>query len=350
MTYLDLLILYCVHKFQGERSISAVYHLFKGKRSSQTIQDLKLFGLGPLFAIFPGISKKTVEDSREKLLKAGFIADSDSITNSGRDYLSKEWNEHSIPASLNGWKYSAQGRQFWSRLSLFVQTVSNLVGENSRFLPITNNEKDLQWVKHFLLTQKISRKELAASLYDELYSHLSGVSEKEAAVFTYRLSSKNRIGLTTRQLSEYFQTDAAFLELLFKNVLHSLLVKIENGSYSILSHLYQPSSERKTFTASALKTYEMIANGKTIGQIAAARKLKESTIEDHVVEIALNDTDFDLSEFVTAEEMNEMINKILLLQTKQLKKVKESLNHQFSYFQIRLAYAEMRRKNDEKSI
>ncbi|MEH7462882.1 recombinase RecQ, partial [Bacillus thuringiensis] len=36
---LQYTVLYCLKQLKGERTVSSIYHLLKGKRSSQTFQD-----------------------------------------------------------------------------------------------------------------------------------------------------------------------------------------------------------------------------------------------------------------------------------------------------------------------
>ena len=61
LTFLQMIILYCLHKLNGERTIYSIYHLLHGKKSSQTIQDAYLFHLTPFFHTYPTISWQEIE-------------------------------------------------------------------------------------------------------------------------------------------------------------------------------------------------------------------------------------------------------------------------------------------------
>ena len=50
-------------------------------------------------------------------------------------------------------------------------------------------------------------------------------------------------------------------------------------------------------TDSSVKTKQLFDRGMSIDEIATARKLKRSTIEDHFVEMSINDPQFPLSQF-----------------------------------------------------
>lgn len=40
---LQYTLLYCLKQLNGERTVSSIYYLLKGKRSSQTLQDGNMF-------------------------------------------------------------------------------------------------------------------------------------------------------------------------------------------------------------------------------------------------------------------------------------------------------------------
>ena len=59
LTFLQMMILYCLQKINGERTIYSIYHLLHGKKSSQTIQDATFISSSSFFSIhIPTISRK----------------------------------------------------------------------------------------------------------------------------------------------------------------------------------------------------------------------------------------------------------------------------------------------------
>lgn len=53
MTFLQAIVLVQLQRIEGVRTVYSIYHLLKGKKSSQTIQDAHLFNLGIFFKPFP---------------------------------------------------------------------------------------------------------------------------------------------------------------------------------------------------------------------------------------------------------------------------------------------------------
>ncbi|MGG3804704.1 helix-turn-helix domain-containing protein [Metabacillus fastidiosus] len=345
MNYLDFLILYCTHKFNGERSVSATYHLLVGKKSSQTIQDSIIFRLSPLFGLFPELERSQILNSTERMAANQFLDESLKLTRAGLEYIENMKLHKPIPASLNGWEYGNEARVMWRRLTIFTQVISNLVYEKKRYLPVTKNEEDLFWVKNFLQRNGASKEVLAKQLHDELRDILSQCSNTEASIFVLKLTSSTRIGLTSAQLAEKFADDLYYIQLLFWNIIHFIVRKLKGNtkSYSLLQYMISDLKKEKNFTASTLATFNLLKKGLEVEQIANIRQLKKSTIEDHIVEIALNDPNTDLSAFISLDDYNTIREVIEKLHTTQLKMVKQHLEQPYSYFQIRLAFAMYRR-------
>jgi uncharacterized protein YpbB len=341
--YFQFVLLNCVKHLNGERSLSAIYHLLNGKKSSQTIQDGKLFNLSHLFSLFPRLSRQQVNDACEQILKDGLIELLTSqhyvLTEKGHFILAENQKVKPIPSALNGWEYGDIARVFWRRLSLLVQVLSNSVYERNHYLPLTKNQEDLQWVKKFL--RENSKSDLINLLYEELKQLLLLQSNKEATIFIQRLTSSQRVGLTFEQIAIKHKDDPIYIYLQFWNIVHSIIQQQQaNGhKHLVLKEIIKEQQQNNTLTASTAITRSYLLQGISLSEIAVIRRLKESTIEDHIVEITLHDNTYTPNPYLSKEDIKRITAAIEVLKTHQLKKVKEYLNHQFSYFQIRLVFA-----------
>lgn len=343
--YLTVIILFCIKNFQGERSISAIYHLLKGKKTSQTIQDMKIYHLSSLFQLFPHLSKELLIKKINILEKLELIKkvneQSYLITANGFRELQQQLSLAPIPKELDGWRYHSVTRLFWERLSLFIQTISNLVHGNKQFYPIVTDEVIVQWMKRFLLSSKKNKYDFARCIHHELFFFLSQLSNLDATIFMLRLTNHKRIGLTFEQLSQIVHQDIARVHVLFYGILHNLIKQIMSNPthypmmYQFLKDIHQPVP----LTFSTKKTYQFLIQGKTIAEIAKIRRLKESTIEDHIVELACNLDGFSIEPFMTMDEQQKINEALTKVKTNQLKEIRKALNDEVSYFQIRLVLA-----------
>lgn len=339
--YLDLLILDCIRAFQNERSGSGIYHLLKGKKSSQTIQDSQLFSLAKYRGLFPSISKKEFHNRLLHLQRTEFITrhedgDSFDLTPRGLESVNAGFARSPWPRCLHGAHYHSAARVFWSRMSLLIQVLSNYLTGRRSYIPISSDHKVREWVKKYLKAQ--GRIEFfSENLHKELEATLLQCGEKEAELFVYSLTSARRIGWTHRQLANRYSEDYWYIYVLFWNVVHYIIQSSSKGEMPILAGLLSDYPLQNFLTASSRKTLLMLKQGVTISEIAAARNLKPATIEDHIVEIAFYDPFFSIDPFLEKGEL-EMITRCAdKLRTNKLKRINESLEGKFSYFQIRLA-------------
>ncbi|MGP9076694.1 helix-turn-helix domain-containing protein [Geobacillus thermodenitrificans subsp. calidus] len=336
--YASFLLAHCLRRFNGERTLAAVYHLFSGKKSAQTLQDSKWFQLEPFFGTWKDVTVAKLEAAVQELIEQQLAAPGANrtyrLTEAGKRWLDTQ--ESMLPCHLNGWRYHDIEQLFWQRLSLVGQTLSNLV-YRQRFTPICRDERTLLWVKQYLLANG-SRQTLAASLCEELIRLLEAVSEEEATVFTLRLTSAVRIGWTAEQIAAYLETDVLYVQFQFRNVLHYMMAEAEAGRAPTMAELMDGLVPVQ-LTQSAQKTYEWLQKGKTMEEIALLRRLKRSTIEDHIVEIAANVPSFSIAPFVTDEKAASIQAAARALGTRKLKHIREALGGAVSYFEIRLVLA-----------
>ncbi|QNG61400.1 helix-turn-helix domain-containing protein [Metabacillus idriensis] len=351
LNYLDILYLNCLNQFGGERSPSAVYHLLKGKKSSQTIQDSKLFHLSNLFGMYPSLPREKFDADMKRLISEGYLYHDENdayvLTYSANNVLVNTLNTHPIPSSLNGTIYGSGGFVFWKRLMLITQVLSHDSAGSKKYLPVTKDERVLGWVKQFLKRSTVSKKRLSELIHNELLLQLQAFTKREAEIFVYRLTSHDRIGSTFEQLAEIFNEDADYIKITFWNIIHRMMEQCmkPHSPFPMLFQMIRDLSKVNPLTESTSKTLQLIHLGKSLEEISNIRNLKHSTIEDHVVEIALNDGTFDISMFLNDDHLLIIADKIKELQTHQLRAVKEALHDEYSYFQIRLAFTRIRRQS-----
>ncbi|QGQ46728.1 helix-turn-helix domain-containing protein [Metabacillus sediminilitoris] len=344
-SYFHVILLHCINQLNGERSVSAIYHLLNGKKSSQTIQDGKLFNLTQMFSLFPKLSRHQINDACKHILQEELIVQLPNqhyhLTEKGKLFLDKKRSERPIPVALNGWKYGDVSRIFWRRISLLVQVLSNYAYDNQHYLPLTKNQEDLLWVKLFLKQVPFSKSELIHLLYKELKQVLLLQSNRDATIFIQRLTSRNKIGQTFEQIALKQNEDPIYTYLLFWNVIHFIMERqyLKENEDFVLHEIIIDKLTKNPLTSSTSMTRSYLLQGKSISEIAHMRRLKENTIEDHIVEITLHDRSYQPDHFLSSDDYERINHAISTLKTHQLKRVKEYLEHKYSYFQIRLAFA-----------
>ncbi|RKQ37691.1 helix-turn-helix domain-containing protein [Oceanobacillus halophilus] len=342
---LKWILLTCYKHLNGERTTSSIFHLLKGKRSIQTVQDAHIYKLDQYYGIHKRIKKVDIDAVTQELLRAGYIQhhavneSSFIITGPGIEWLEK----HTIDIFFKGLMYYEKSDVFLDRLLLLIQTLTNSKENNFSFIPIVENPKVEFWVKQIYRKVKGKEASFLRNLYNELHIILNQFPDKEAEIFVDRLTAYKNFGLSLFQLAEKHQITEDDAHLVHTSSIHRILEKVENDSieFPVLSLFLKGLSNEmmSQITISAKETYQLLQSGYTIEQIAFTRRLRENTINDHIVEIALYLDDFPIWNYVKEQEQTEILQAINQAKSHKLKEIKSRVSEHINYFQIRLVLA-----------
>ena len=344
MPFLQVLLLMMINQVNGQRTTSSVFHLLKGKKSSQTIQDARLYHLDKWFQTAPFLERTVFERLINNLADQQLI-EFDSlnhvnVTVFGKEKLSTLSTTLPSLAFLHGWSLQDCAIAFWKRLSLAVQVASHLLHRDSAYFPVSRDEQIQMWLKEFLADRQLSREELATHLYYELLTLLKDQQAEDPLILVLRLSGKKRTGKTTAQAGELLNIESTEYWYRFLNLLHFTIQYIiqHAAHFPLLFAMIQDIYDPVVLTQSTRKTVDMLKSGLTIEEIIVSRRLKRSTVEDHIVELAFHYPGFSIRPFVSEKMEEEVLKIAAVLSNKRIKPIKEQLPD-VSYFQIRLVLA-----------
>jgi len=344
--YFDSLFLYCQKQINTNRTSSAIFRLLKGFKAIQTLQDAKLFQVQRFYGVYPNLTEKQYENKIEQLMKKKLIVNVKStkhiikLTDTGAAKLHE--NRHLLHFKmLNGMTYHKIDVIFKQRLLLYIQTLLNAQKNNFNFIPIIDSSPITEWVRTYYYQTKQNLDQIHLKLYGELMHLLQSLPDQWAAIFVDRLTGFQAYGLNTFQLANKYQLATEDIPIIEKSITHYMLATInhDNRSFPILSAFMKRHHANIAMTMSAKKTYGLLKQGYSLEQIAQIRLLKKSTIEDHIIEIALNDVTFPYETYLSATVMNEIRQAIHETKGYKLKDIKDKLHEDISYFQIRLYLA-----------
>lgn len=340
MCKIENILLYCLKQLNGERTIYSIYHLLNGKKSSQTLQDAHLFSLKRYFRILEPLTRESFDKFFNHLLEKKLVEPCGEqrflLTSTGEDYLINNEQPHYV----NGWRYQPFTLLVWERLSLLVQVTSNFTFQETKYIPIQKNVEVHNWLKGFLKSTSIPKQELAKSLYSELVEILEHARDVNPEVLIFRFTGYKQIGMTSSQIAKKLNKDSIHYHLEFINIIHCLLHYVISAPsrFKVLSSLLADLEHKDSLTLSARKTLVLLNQGFSAEEIASIRNLKISTIEDHLVEFALNVKDFSINSYVGEEIQLRILEISRQESTRQLKVIRNTLKTA-SYFQIRLVLA-----------
>ncbi|WP_137789015.1 helix-turn-helix domain-containing protein [Bacillus sp. E(2018)] len=315
-----------------------------GKKTAQSLSDSQWFGIERYYAAFKGLSHDAFTESIRSLIKENYLKTLEDhvyiLTEKGEQVLQCENDRLSFLRHLNGLKYASIETSCWQVITLFVQALSNALYGHLHYSPIVRDYSVIHKVKTLFPRSESERKNNAEKLYREVSQVLVEHDTKSADLFVKKLSGYNRIGSTFDQLS---RTEGASQEetvLRFRAVLHSLINKVvyEKKNYPILHSLIGSFTDAPALTNSASLTFRMLSSNKSIEDIMSVRNLKMSTLEDHLVEIAREVSDFSLVPYIDQQEYLKVKHYYNKTKETRLRPFKDTFPH-LSYFQIRLVLA-----------
>lgn len=338
----EYILLKCVSNLKGERTISGIYHLLTGKRSSQTMQDARGYEIEEFFGIYKSLERKSLHFFVNRLEQANLIDIKDSqfpeITESGRIVLE---TKSDFTCRFNGLKNHKNVAEFEKRFLLLVQTFTNMQSNHKIFLPVVEDPVTQEWVKQLYIRKQKAIPNMVSSLYKEISILLPHCQPIERELFSYRLTGNGLIGHTYDQLAikkGLYKIDTyLYIQHVFYLFFDSM--RRDPDQFPVLSICGEDLETSELITQSAKRTFYYIEKGWTIDNVMTKRRLKKSTIQDHIVEAALVIPDFSIERFLMTDEKNEIIAAADSLQTQRLKQIYQALNGKYSYFQIRLGLA-----------
>ncbi len=334
------ILLQIFQKLNTERTISAAYHVLRGKRSGQTIQDIGLFQLHQYFGLLPKLPRTTFDEAVTLFMQYSWL----KVQDSGHFYMEKlglQRAQQTPTFFFDGWHYRGNEHVFFARLSLIVQSLSHQTAVIRSFSPISRDPAIQTWARSFLQDHHYLQGQLQQQLLDECTSVLKNlpVSDSSKQLVLYRLSGYRLPGWTWQQLADKRQETVLDSQLAFIETLHIWLNEVQQSNdYPLLKQVAQGLRVKILLTDSAQQTAQLYEQGYSIEQIVKLRKLKQSTIEDHFVELAMYEPNFSIGPFVSYKEAEKVWQASKHFQTKKLKILHDALK-ELSYFQLRLVLA-----------
>ncbi|WP_215113499.1 helix-turn-helix domain-containing protein [Exiguobacterium sp. s63] len=330
----DGVLLLAIKRLNGERSERSLFHVLNGKRSATTLQDAFFYDLEPVFGQFPQTTYM-YETTLKTLEKRGWLDRKRFQLTEAGELISSPEAVEDLFNRLGGQRRDYNATT-WKRLSLFVQTFMSR--EHARtFYPVQADRSAEQWVKQLLRLDR-EWKPLMQTFHQEIEQALERIGDPYATAVVYRFTGAFETGLTYEQIAGLLDVDAETARLYFLAGWNELLIQLPEDA-KLRGFTYGLSSDQMTF--SAHESYELFLKGYSFQQVQATRRLRTSTIEDHVVELAMYLDVFPLEQFVAMEDV-VTIEKLRQPTSWALKPIFEEMGS-VSYFQIRLVFARLKR-------
>ncbi|QGS68832.1 hypothetical protein CV093_11315 [Oceanobacillus sp. 143] len=266
------ILLECCKQIQTERTASSTYHLLKGRRSIQTVQDAHLYKLERYFGIYNKLSRKHFNHTMDELQLKGLLnrINPDKIvfetTPAATEWLDVNKRIAFPFESYAGLAYHEITEIFLERLLLLIQTLTNSKMQYYSFIPVIDKPVIEKWVKKVYRKVKNQEAKYLNAIFQELRSILQHFSNEEAGLFIDRLTGYKSYGMSINQLSKKYELSIDDVQLIIVNMIHRLLSVLhnENDKYPFLSFIINDLTSATLLSNSAFHTSQLLLQGYSV--------------------------------------------------------------------------------------
>lgn len=342
------ILLYMLYKMEHDRTLLAPFYILQGKPSIQTIQDANLYQLNRFFGLYKRISKSDYVEQIDFFSKEQWIVQTDGsyrFTQAGRNQVSslKNYIQH---LQVDGKRWHKVSEQFYFRFLLLIQVWTNRKAAIKHYVPIIEHKEVENWIKYVYAQTRHDVTSYLNRLYEELTDVLEDFNEQSIIIFIQTITNAEEIGRTNQQLQRQFHLTKEDVDLTITEVIHYILTQYEREKHPILTQIARIETTDKQLTSSAQQTKDLLEQGYDVENIARIRRLKENTIQDHIVEIALHADSFPYEQYVHEDYIREIAHTVDRLKTFKLKDIKQAVNEAITYFQIRLVLTRLQKEGE----
>lgn len=355
LSYLEYLV-FSLFSTKTSQKTMTVFHILNGKRTASILYQAELYQLSAYFGLFPTLKKETYQRIIEKGQNLEFLVTAEDgadyllLSSKGSKVVGLYFAEHFVPKNLDLLQYGRWIREFWRRIGFASQVLSEVQFENTHYFPIEKEWRLQVWIKQWLHQQKEERKRIAEEFGREWLHIGQTQSEESMTVLVGFLTGHQVIGQTTQQIATECSKETSEIAVILLDGLSQMATVIRNKPsdyplfYQILSELEQSVG---SVSPSVRKTIEEVERGISLHDITKKRRLKLSTVSEHLIEYLL------VYPTVAAEEL---VQEQPFLAVSQL--LKENPTYSYSemqdffsdlpFYVYRLAQIERWRKRDDK--
>ncbi|MGY3777601.1 helix-turn-helix domain-containing protein [Isobaculum melis] len=324
---------------QQVRKPMTIYHLLRGKRTTSVMHLAEQYGLLPYFNTVTYLNKEKYLATIHELIETGSLLDEAGelrLSQQGCLLRAKQPFQLASYPAINGWQYSHLSQDFYQKFVFIVQICSELSFKESHYLPVERDITRQKWAKRWFMQQE--KTELPTRVYHEISQLSAKLTEEEAAIFIFSLTGHQSYGRTTQQLAQRWQKQAFEISWIQLAVVHTFIKEItaKPQNYPILSTLLPSTlAVTKRMNKSAQKTRDLLLEGQTVEAVMQRRGLKQSTILDHIVEIVMIDSTFNIDPFVSKAKQQKISQLMAQEPTLKIKALQAKLP-EMSFFELRL--------------
>lgn len=270
------------------------------------------------------------------------------LTDKGKKSLNQYFENHYYPKEIKNFTNIDLYLPFWDRLQLFTQVFSEYSYKNVDYMAVIKNPYHQEKVRQLFQAAQGKIDEILSQWIKEQEFIFENLEEGKANILASFLTGHNKVGKTRKQLANELKMLDYEFRFYLRDLVGEVIEIIRNNSNElvlIFDILNQTMNEYFiSLSKSTYRTYQMLEQGDHLNKIASVRRIKESTVKEHILEIAFVLESFPTDKFIPKEIYNYL--------DEQFKKdidysYKEALsaNPEIEFYHYRLVELERMRMN-----
>lgn len=267
------------------RRIRVIENLLVGKRSVSTLYWGMRYGLLDWLGYQKHLTRQEMETAVNDAAAKGLVTVTDlqaGLTASGNTLRQADRRRDYQPKAL-GVRLTVDIPRFWQRLLLAVQVVSEYSYHNRQYYPLRADYRDKQAIKRWFSANKA---DVTTRLPEALITFFKTQPEPAADLFSHLLTGHNTPGYTLSQLAAQTELSATTGQLMQTDALCQLAEQVLRDDQHVLT-LLMNDLQQSPVSDSAMATLTAFQRGQSFDQISHQRKLKPSTVREHLLEAAI---------------------------------------------------------------
>ena len=280
-------LILALFKSGDKLKLSSVCHLLNGKRTASVLTFGFFQDSLPFFGLFPNM---TIEFLKKRCLQLGaqglLDREDDRFIITAKGLATIDGEILGLANKYDGVCYSRTAQPFFELLLFATQVVSHASYQERHYIPIDSNNFHQYQVKRWYAKHKVNPT-FIADFYQEWERLVLAFPESERESLVAMLSGVTQVGQTFDQaFYQDVQQCSKVEKYLMKTALqHAFIKEVDSfsGDYPLFYSLYAILLETAG-NRSAAETYRLSKAGHSVEAIKIKRRLKESTIVDHIIE------------------------------------------------------------------
>lgn len=332
--------------------LAQLIHVFRGRRTPSMLYLVEKYRLFSAFGLLPKLKRQQLNDCLELLVKKQLLLEKGEgyiLTEAGNLAAKAYFEKHTFPSAIQSMEYAKARQPLWERFQLLVQVFSERTYKNSLYTPVVKHPSHQEGVRIWLQKQQKESQELTKLWIEETISFFQSLGDNRSNLLVNQLAGHGRSGKTKRQVAEKYELTPFECQLLIEDTLEEGIFLIRNKKWTLLSSLLEDIQKETYFglTDSTLYTAKCLAKGYSIEIVARMRKLKESTIKEHVLELALIQPNFSYQQYIPKKYYDELTTLLKGYPNLSYKEAREQIDG-VEFLHYRLVQLEGLRENGSK--